>query len=125
MTDIFFKSEGHKTRFLEGIQAIGKVYDGMIDQEYGAALYLLTANLSIWDRISEYVGRFGIDVPTMLKEVHFSSGEATLVMLAGNLLNNQTQVNALDLVFVDNGNFNVALTALQLRRKSLRIDDIK
>jgi hypothetical protein len=122
---MFFKSDEHKQRFLAVIQQIGKIYDGKLDQEYGAALYILTADADTWEQASNYVNRSGIDFETMLKRVHFSGGYSVLMRLAGNLFNNRMPCNAVELMRLDEDNFTVALTALQVRRSSLHRDDFK
>jgi hypothetical protein len=33
---MFFKSDAHKARFLAAVQQQGKIYQGKIDEEYGA-----------------------------------------------------------------------------------------
>lgn len=124
-SSIFFKSEGHKERFLSAIQQIGKVYDGKLDPEYGAALHILTCDLSTWEKAEGYVSRRGILFEEMLKEVDFSTGYRSLINLAWNLFNEGVQVNVVNLTIVDGRNFKVALEAIKLRRESVRLDDLK
>lgn len=121
---MFFKSEGHKERFLAAIQQIGKVYEGKLDQEYAAALYILTADVSTWNKASSYVSRYGINIETLLKEVDFSGAYGVLILLAGNLFNGNEHVDPVELMRLDDRNFSVALTALMLRRKSYAITEI-
>src|SRR5207248_10953882 len=104
---------------------IGKIYSGKLDQEYGAALYILTSTTGLWQKASGYVGRDGIDIEAMLKEADLSGGYSVLVMLAGNLFNDQTHCDAIELMRLDDSNFRLALTALQVRRASLRVEDFK
>jgi hypothetical protein len=113
---IAFKSDGHRQRFITAIQSIGKVYDHKVDPEYGAALYILTSSLSTWNIASDYVSRGGINFDDLLKDNDFSGGYVSLIELAGNLFNSQTHVNLVDLYNLDESNFTVALTALQIRR---------
>ena len=120
---IFFKSSEHKQRFLTAIQQIGKVYGGKLDQEYGAALYVLTADLATWQKAQAYVDRHGIDIPAMLEEVDLSGGDRVLIQWAGNLFNSQTHVDPVELMRLDDRNFRVALTALLVRRSGLHEKD--
>jgi hypothetical protein len=122
---IFFKAAEHQQRFASAMQQLGKIYSGKLDQEYAAAVYILTADLDTWQQASDYVGRDGIDIPTLLQEIHFSGGYAVLIMLAGNLFNSQTHVDPVELMRLDDSNFMVALTALQVRRYSLHVDSFK
>ena len=125
-TNIFFKSDAHRARFLLAMQESGKVYDGKFDVEYCSALYILTSGLATWDKAKSYVDRDGIDIEGMLEEMDFSSGQAALIKLAGNLFNGQMHIDPVDLATdLDNDNFHVALTALQLRRVSLRAEDFQ
>ncbi|MGH2507463.1 MAG: DUF6075 family protein [Ktedonobacteraceae bacterium] len=116
--DIFFKSVEHKQRFFSVMKELGKVYDGTCDPEYGAALYILSADLSTWQRAQGYIDCDGIDITAMLEDVHFSSGYAVLIQLAGNLFNNQQHLDPLEFLRLDENNFKVALAALSLRRAS-------
>lgn len=116
MAEIFFKSPEHKQRFVTTMQQIGKIYDGKLDPEYGAAVYILTADLSTWNKANSYVSCEGIDIPALLEETYFSGGYSVLIRLAGNLFNSQIHIEPIDLLRLDEGNFNVALTSLKLRR---------
>lgn len=126
MAEIFFTSAGHRERFLAALEKTGAVYDGnKIDQEYGAALYILTADLGIWEQVEAYVGRSRIFIPDMLENVDLSGGFAVLVQLAGNLFNGQTHTEPIELMRLDETNFRVALTALEIRRAHLWLSDFK
>ncbi len=122
---MFFKSAEHKQCIFNVIQAIGKVYDGKLDQEYGAALYILTADLATWQRVSGYVSHEGIDFEAMLEEIDFSGGYSVLIKLASNLFNGNTHIDPVELMRLDDSNFAVALTALQVRRSSHRLVDFQ
>ena len=126
MASIYFKSPEHRQRLLVALEQTGAVYDGnKVDQEYSAALYILTADLGIWQRVQEYVGHSRIDIPEMLENIDLSSGYKTLVELAGNLFNSQTHTEPIELMGLDESNFRLALTALQIRRVRLRVEDFK
>ena len=125
MANIFFKSPAHRQRFIPAMQQIGKIYGGRLDSEYGAALYVLTADLDTWEQAQAYVDRDGIDFEALLAEGEFSGGYTALIQLAGNLFNDRTACSPVDLMRLDESNFTVALTALQVRRASLRVDDFK
>ncbi len=126
MAHMFFKSPAHKARFLAIMQQIGKVYDGdKLEQEYGAALYILTADAGIWQQAQAYVERHAIHIDTMLQEINLSSGYSTLLLLAGNLFNGNKHVDPVELMRLDDSNFAVALTALHIRRAPPRLADIQ
>ncbi len=122
--NIFYTSPEHKQRWLSAILGIGKVYDGKLDPEYGAAIYILTSSASTWDKASKYVDRDGIDFEALLREVDFSGAYSQLIMLAGNLFNGQTHVDPVELYRLDDRNFAVAMDAFQIRRVSLPISEI-
>ena len=122
---MFFTSAEHKQRFLMAIiHETGKVERGKADPEYAAALYILTSNMDTWEQARDYIGRDGIDFADLLHEAHFSGGYIVLIRLAGNLFNDQTECSPVDLMRLDDRNFQVAFTALQLRRVSLPVSEI-
>ena len=123
---IFFTSAEHRKRWLAAVLQIGKVYSGRLDAEYGAALYILTADEYTWMQAQAYVDCDGIDFEALLRAVHLSGGYGVLIRLAGNLFNDRTACSPVDLATrLDETNFTVALTALQVRRSSLHVDDLK
>jgi hypothetical protein len=122
-TNIFFKSPEHKQRFLVAMQQIGKIYGGKLDPEYGAALYILTADLSTWQKAQGYVRRDGIDIPTMLEDVDFSGGYSVLIKWAGNLFNSWEHIDPIELLRLDESNFEIAISSLRIRRHSFQMDD--
>lgn len=122
-TDVFV-SQDHRSRFLETIQRIGKVYDGKCDPEYASALYILCAHAGTWQKVSTYVDRDGIDFETLLEEVDFSHGYVVLIQLAWHLFNGNIHIDPLEFLRLDHGNFQLALNALQMRRYGLRTDEV-
>ena len=123
MKEIFFTSAAHKAGFLTAMAGLRKIYDGKLDPEYGAAIYVLTSSASTWDKASEYVDRDGIDFEGLLRDVDFSGAYSNLIRLAGNLFNGQTACSPVELYRLDERNFTVALTALRLRRTSVAVAD--
>jgi hypothetical protein len=120
----FWKSAGHQSRFVENMQRRGKTWPeagGKFDPEYGAALYILTADTGTWNRTEKYVSRSGIDFEAMLEEVDFSGGYVRLVRLAGHLFNEQQQLLPIELLHLDQENFLLALDAIKLRRYGFRL----
>ncbi len=124
MATIFFTSPKHKAGFLTAMAGLRKIYERKLDPEYGAAIYILTSSASTWDKASEYVDRDGIDFEALLREVDFSGAYSQLIMLAGNLFNGQTPASPVELYRLDDRNFQVAMTAFQIRRASLPISEI-
>jgi hypothetical protein len=127
---IFWKSEGHKERFLAAIQQIGKIHGGKIDSEYGAAIYVLTADQATWAKAQDYVSSGGIWFKKMLQEQDWSGGMGVLIQWAANLFNeNAAHCDPVELMRLDERNFEVALSALQLRYHlrydSTYMDDFK
>src|SRR5260221_4169711 len=93
MAPVFFKSPEHRLRWLVALQTMGKIYDGKLDQEYGAALYVLTADLDTWQQAQAYIDRTGIDFPELLAKGEFSGGYTVLIQSAGNLFNGQVHID--------------------------------
>lgn len=121
---IFFTSPRHKSGFLTAMQGLQKVYDGKIDPEYGAAIYILTSSAGTWDDASSYVDRDGINFEGLLAEVDFSGAYSQLIRLAGNLFNGQTACSPVELYRLDERNFRLAMNAFQIRRVSLPVSEI-
>lgn len=126
MTTTFYTSDAHKARFLASLQQLEKVYDGKIDQEYGAALYVLTSSHSTWEKARGYVSHNGIDFEALLKDVDFSDAYSVLIHWAANLFNSHAaHCDPVELMRLDERNFTVASIALQMRRTSLPLDDLQ
>jgi hypothetical protein len=125
MADIFFTSLGHKERFVTTMQSIGKVYNGKLHEEYASAVYILTSSAGTWKKAESYVDREGIDFEAMLREVDFSGGYGVLIRLAANLFHDRTACSPVDLMRLDDQNFMIALTALQVRRQALPVADFE
>lgn len=121
----FFTEPAHKQRWLTALQQIGKVYDGKIDPEYGAALYLLTADEIRWHVAEKRVSHTGIDIDSILFVASFSSGEIILVKLAGNLLNGNQSISPREFTRLSEHNFLIALDAIKLRYYGGRIEDFE
>jgi hypothetical protein len=128
MASIFFTSAEHKARFLATIRAIDKIdhggpSDGRFDQEYSAALYILTSSTATWEKAQSYVSRRGIDFEELLHEVDFSGAYSVLILLASNLFNSNTHIDPVEFMRLDDRNFALAMAALQVRRASLHEKD--
>jgi|SRR6266567_2409330 len=111
-----FKSDEHENRFKGVMQQTGKIYNGRYDAEYAAALYILTADPSTWNKAQEYVSHSGIDFSGMLEDIDFSGGYSVLILLAGNLFNGQQHLDPLEFLRLDDVNFELAIAAIKLRR---------
>ena len=121
---LFFTSVRHLECFLSVMRRIGKIDGGKLDPEYAAACYVLTSGLGLWQKASDYVSRGGIDFEAMLEDRDFSGGASVLVKLASNLFNSNAHIDPIEFLRLDEINFKVALVALQVRRASLREEDI-
>lgn len=122
--NIFFTSAEHRTRWLSAILSLGRVFGGKLDQEYGAALYVLTSSVATWEKAEPYIDREGIDFEGLLAEVDFSGGYRPLIRLAWHLFNSGAAISPLDLYSLDESNFEVAMCAIRIRRVPLPIDDL-
>lgn len=122
--NIFFKSDAHKARLLDAVEQLGKVDECSIDCEYGACLYILSANKHSWEVAQPYISRHGIRIDLLLKNVHHSTSEAVLVQLAGNLFNEQQSVNPVEMMCLDPDNFLLALSAIWIRRYGLSVVEL-
>lgn len=125
---MYFKNEEHKERFLELLEKYNRVYDGLIENEYGAAFYILSADNEIWSKSMSYIDVDGIDFETMIQEKDFSTGYAVLVKLAANLFNGNfaEDIAPINLCCCLDGesNFKVALAALQIRKYKISLEEV-
>lgn len=122
---MYFKNEDHKERFLELLEKYNRVYDGLIENEYGAAFYILSADNEIWSKSKSYIGIDGIDFETMFQEKDFSTGYAILVKLATNLFNGNFNIAPVELCYLDgDSNFKVALAALHIRKYKISLEEV-
>lgn len=123
-TPLIFLSASHKTRFLQAMHDLGKVDHDILDSEYGACLYILSADLGTWNAAQPYITRHGIRIDLLLKAIICSSGEEVLLLLAGNLFNGNEHVDPVELMRLDPHNFALALSAIVLRRSGYRESDL-
>lgn len=121
--NLYFKTPAHQQRLFQAIREIGKVASGKLDPEYGAALYILTADEGTWQQASQYVSSEGIEFEEMLEQQDFSSGYSVLINLAGNLFNGQQHIDPHEFLRLDEDNWQIALTAIQLRRYPLKVSE--
>lgn len=118
---VFFKSVEHRERFVTAIESVDD--GGVLDAGYTAGVYILSAELGLWMKAQSYVRGDVIAMPALVRDVDLSGGYSVLVNLAGNLFNGGLHLDPLELLRLDEGNFKVALTAIQMRRASLRLGD--
>ena len=127
---ISFPNQQHLDRFIKAVQSIGKIYDGdKIDFEYGAALYILSGDEYLLENASKYMSRHGIRFDQLLKNVHLSGGYTVLVEFAANLFGHDIHVDPIELMRLDENNFNIALMAIQFRYwggiHAIRLSDLE
>jgi hypothetical protein len=132
--DFFFTSPRHAASFIAWMKGIGKTFNGifegqtteLLNEEYAAALYILTSSEGTWERSKGYVDKkgHGIQFDDLLANEHWSGGYVCLIQLAGNLFNaGYTQCSPVDLVTgLDDRNYQVAMTAFKMRRRAWPLD---
>jgi hypothetical protein len=122
---MYFADKGHRERFAAALQQIGRVYDdGKVDQEYGAALYILTADEGFWNDVKQYVKRNEIDMEALEEQHYLSSGYFVLIRVAWNLFHGMHRIDLTDLMLLDENNFQIALAAIQIRRHMWRLAEL-
>lgn len=122
---MFYKSPDHQHRLITIIEQINKHDNGRIDPEYGAALYILTADPGTWKKAQEYVSASGINFSQMLEEMDFSGGYLVLIQWAANLFNSfAAHIDPVELMRLDDTNFELAISALRVRRGGLTLKSI-
>lgn len=121
MSEVFFKSPEHKQRFLVAI--VPHIHENRIDAEYGSALYLLTSEL-YWHLISHFVSDHGILFAEFLKKSKISHTERGMIELAWQLFNrhDHKRIDLFDSLFSNDENYRLVLTAFEIRRQRMSID---
>lgn len=114
----------HKARFLAAMQKFDKVYNGRIDPEYGAAFFVLTSDLHTWHQAQRYVERDGILFEEVL-QCDWSGGYRVLIQWTANLFNEHAApaIGPVELMRLDEPNFEVAVSALRIRRSGLYLTE--
>ncbi len=120
---LLFRSKQHERRFFIAVK--GKIFEGNIDKDYGAALYVLTSSVSTWEKAQSYITSEGIDFDALLMNVDFSHAYSALIQLAGNLFNGTIESNPIDLMGLDENNFHLAISAIYIRRFGLHTDNFQ
>jgi hypothetical protein len=120
----FFRDEDHHSRFVQAVHQLGKTWPehgNKFDPEYGAALYILTT--MFWESAQTHISRHGIDFEA-LTSGPLSTGERVLLKWVANLFNwGNEGVYGAELMDLDEANFALALTALQMRRFGYREEE--
>ncbi len=120
---IAFASDAHKQRFVAIVEQMGKVYNGQVDREYGAALFILTEDDYTWECVKPYINRH-IDFEAILSKVDWSGAYSELIKLAANLFNsNRYKANPGALTRLDENNFELALMALQIVYSGIALNE--
>lgn len=69
----------------------------------------------MWERAQAHIDQWGIDFEALLEQP-CSSSEGVLLRLACHLFNEQAQIQPMELMCLDSDNFQIALSALKLRK---------
>lgn len=120
--NIYFKSEDHKSRLLAAMQDMGKIWEnGRLNSEYAATLYILTADQSTWLKVHDYIEGDEIRFKEIFEEVDFGGGYSVLIHLAAHLFNSQFHIEPIEFLRLDPYNFEVAMSAVRIRRDGLHV----
>lgn len=114
-----YLSREHKQDFLENRRNIPEYY--RFNKEFLSVLYLISGNEELKQKIEPYFnGSSGMfDTEKMFEEQDFSAGLSILAKLAVNLFNANEKINPLQLMILDDENFELAMNAIILRRQGI------
>jgi hypothetical protein len=125
MPSHFFQNGEQRQRFLDALRAHDQIWgEQQIDQYWGPALLILTADVGVWKQASAYIKGRAIAFQRMRKEVDQSSGLRVLLEYAAQLFTGQGRVDLIDLRHLDSKDFRLVLGALELSYRSWRIDEL-
>jgi hypothetical protein len=117
---IYFTDEEHKKRLLSALEEIGCLANhGRYNSEYAAPLYILTSKESTWLKTHDYIEGDSIRFRAILDEVDFGGGYSVLINLAAHIFNSQFHVEPIEFLRLDPYNFEVAMSAIRIRRDGL------
>lgn len=114
-----YLSREHKQDFLENRRNIPEYY--RFNKEFLSVLYLISGNEELKQKVEPYFnGNSGMfDTEKMFEEQDFSAGLSILAKLAVNLFNANEKINPLQLMILDDENFELAMNAIILRRQGI------
>lgn len=114
-----YLSREHKQDFLENRRNIPEYY--RFNKEFLSVLYLISGNEELKQKVEPYFnGNSGMfDTEKMFEEQDFSAGLSVLAKLAVNLFNANEKINPLQLMILDDENFELAMNAIILRRQGI------
>lgn len=122
---IYFKTEGHKQRLVQALQEMDITPErGRYNSEFAAPLYILTADQSTWLKVRDYIEGDSIRFRAILDEVDFGGGYSVLINLAAHLFNSSFHVEPIEFLRLDPYNFEVAMSALRIRRDGLYVSEL-
>ena len=123
-----FQNNAHAKRWYEAMCLAGAIKsDGGIKSDFGASLYLITAMRDVYDRAKQFIHDSWIDFAPMLNELGLSSGERTIVALAGNLYNGGFFYDYSPIDIIGNCDEDLVILAgiaIVVRKHTLTIDEI-
>ncbi|MCY7780157.1 DUF6075 family protein [Bacillus haynesii] len=114
-----YLSREHKQDFLEMRRNMPEYY--RFNKEFLSVLYLISGNEELKQKVEPYFnGNSGMfDTEKMFEEQDFSAELSILAKLAVNLFNANEKINPLQLMILDDKNFELAMNAIILRRQGI------
>lgn len=112
---MIYKDDEHSSRFLE---QLNQLYEHQQkDVYYQSAIYIMTSEEKLFKKVSAYFDiDGGFQAEEMFAREDFSHAELVLAKLTGHLFNNNYQVTPLDLIELDEENYQIAMSAIYIRK---------
>lgn len=112
---MIYRDDEHSNRFHEQFNKLnGHLQE---DSYYLSALYIITSTEKLFQKVSPYFHiEEGFQAEEMFANEEFSHVELVLAKLAGHLFKNNYHVTPLDLIELDEKNYQIAMSAMYIRK---------
>ena len=124
---MIFLNDDHAEKWADAVQRTGSLMeDDNVKGDFAASLFIITGIPWLYGRVMKHLHDGWIDFEPMLS-MGLSSGEKTLVSLAGNLYNGGffEDLSPYDIVaYCDSQMVKLAAAAIQMRARSVNINTV-
>lgn len=112
---MIYRNDEHMNRFNELIEQLHSYQQD--DTYYLSALYIISSTEELYRKMFKYFDiDAGFSAEEMFAKEDFSSTNLILAKLTGHLFNNSYQVTPLDLIGMGEENYQVAMSAIYIRK---------
>ncbi|MEK5149061.1 MULTISPECIES: DUF6075 family protein [unclassified Psychrobacillus] len=112
---MIYRDDEHSNRFHNQLYQLNQSQQN--DVYYLSTLYIMTSSEKIFKKVSPYFDiNDGFHAEEMFAHEEFTQEELILAKLTGHLFNNNYQVTVLDLIELNEDNYQIAMSAIYIRK---------